>query len=77
MSNLDEMFEFENQWFKAVKRRLQFKGDNIDTNTMRCPICDQTMDVSRRSNRMTFAGPEPACIQVYCNTCGVGGELKP
>lgn len=65
----------EARWFDAVEKRLQFGGDNKTTSTMRCPVCEQEMSACRRSKRLTFGGWEPACIQVQCDACGLGGEL--
>lgn len=65
----------EDRWFSAVKARLRFKGDTTSW-TMRCPICNQAMFACRRAHRITFAGPEPACIQVQCDHCGLGGEIE-
>jgi hypothetical protein len=67
----------EAQWHTAVQDAYGRHEDDENTGTMQCPHCNETMSVVRRSRRMTFAGWEPACIQVECTNCGFGGEHKP
>lgn len=46
-------------------------------DTAICPTCSGVMEFAERDDRMTFGGFEPACVQIQCDGCGIGGEIKP
>ena len=65
-----ELFEDEQEviWWDAAIAAV-----NDDLDEAPCPLCGGTIKLLHRPKRMTFAGEEPACVQVECETgCGAG-----
>jgi hypothetical protein len=48
----------------------------VHTHLLPCPLCNRMLEIYERGHRMTFAGPEPPCIQYHCDPCGFGGEAE-
>jgi hypothetical protein len=66
----------EAAWYKRLKDAIRAGTlQRFPEDTAICPTCNKLMDFVDRGDRMTFAGPEPACSQVQCDHCGFGVEI--